>query len=71
MAGIGFSLGATGGARAVTGSGAMDAGYSSPTTPGLMSMGGGSTSLAAQGTTWVVVGAAVWLAIMYLHFHTY
>lgn len=71
MAGIGFSLGASGGARAVTGSGALDAGFTTPTAPGMMDIGSGSTALASQGTTWVVLGAAVWLAVMYLHFHTY
>jgi hypothetical protein len=67
---LGITLGVGGGASATTGSGSADTGYTSPQPPGMR--GAYATpSLASAGTTWVVVGAVAWLALMYLHFHTY
>lgn len=66
-AGFGFSVG--GGAQAVSGSGAQDMGFTQVVPPQMAAPT--SANLAGLGTTWVVAGAFVVLAVIYAHWHTY
>jgi hypothetical protein len=65
--GLGFSVG--GGAQAMSGSGAQDAGFSSVVPPEMATPD--APSVAGLGTTWVVAGAMVVLLVIYAHWHTY
>lgn len=62
MAGVSF------GAQAVMGSGNTESGFSSPVGP---SYGESAVSLSAHPVTWVAVGSAIWLAILYIHWRAY
>jgi hypothetical protein len=66
---VGFALSAGGGAQAVGGSGAADMGFSQVVPPQMARPEG--ANLAGLGTTWVVAGAFVVLALIYAHWHTY
>jgi hypothetical protein len=50
------------------GQGAMDQGFTQVAPPGYLAPTAGILS---HGSTWVTLGAAAWLAVLYLHFHTY
>jgi hypothetical protein len=56
------------GAMARVGQGAMDQGFTQVAPPGYLAPTAGILS---HGSTWVTLGAAAWLAVLYLHFHTY
>lgn len=56
------------GAGVRVGSGALDAGFTEVQPPGFAPPPPGVFS---HGSTWVAIGAAVWLGVLYLHFHTY
>lgn len=69
---MGLGLGIRGGlyTRGATGGGGVGSGvvFASPITGDTTTQGG---SPADHPATWVLVGAAVWLGIVYFHFHVY
>ena len=68
-AGLRIGVAGGSGARAVSGSGMADTGFTDAAPPGVLYPA--APPLSSQGTTWVVAAAAAWLVFMYVHWHTY